>query len=872
MNPLVAEPTTTITSTLRVEDMTCPDCARQIEKAVATIPGVKTAETNFGAGKLSVVHDPRQAPVQLIAERVSRMGYPTLTENAERSSVTTLLELGRPESPDCATELEMAVGALTGVEDVEMDFDAGKLRVVHDLDQAPLPLIVERVSTLGYKPTVAGANRHFVRSTVRVGGMECADCAKQIEGAVGAMPGVQKAELNFGAGKLQVLHDPQLVSLQQIAQNVTKLGYSVTMETVGQVSKERAWYQQPRVVLLLIAGAITVPLIVVEWLHLEIIPELLAQVLFAAAALIGMVFPARSGWIALSQKRITINTLLVVAAVGAMFLGMWEESALLVVIFSLGEVLEAYAVDKARGSIKALVSLAPREATVLREGKQVRVPTADVRVGEVVLVRPGEKVSVDGVVTEGTSAVDQSSITGESIPVEKGPGDEVFASTLNGRGALQIKSTKLARDTTLAKIIQLVEAAQNKKSSAQRFSEQFGQIYTPFMFVVAILLAVIPTLFFAQPLEPWLYRALVVLVVSCSCSLVLSVPVATVAGVGNAARHGILVKGGLYMETAGQVKVVAFDKTGTLTMGRPIVTDLIPTPGISEAELLQVAGALEARSEHPLAAAILQSASDKQVAFSPAESFTAIAGRGAQGEISGQTFYVGNTRLFQERAMSLDGLQGKISHLESEGKTIMLVGNSERLLGLIAVADQPKANARTALQQLKSAGLKKVVMLTGDNKATGEAIGRQVGVDEVFAELLPEDKIAAVRQLQSQYGLVAMVGDGINDAPALAQADVGIAMGVAGTDVSLETADITLMADDLQQFVYMVKLSRSTFANIKQNIVFSLITVAVLVTSALFGWMSLPTGVMLNEGSALVIIANGVRLLGWGGRRHLGQG
>ncbi|MCL5959208.1 MAG: cadmium-translocating P-type ATPase [Chloroflexi bacterium] len=780
---------------------------------------------------------------------------------SDRPAITSVLRVGRMDCPDCAALVQRTVASMPGVQTAEVNFGAGKLRVVHDPRLAPLKQITETVTDLGHPAAVDNAVQASVTSVLRVGKMDCPDCAALVQRTVVSIPGVQGAEVNFGAGKLRVVHDPSVAPLQKIAQTVTQLGHPATVESAGQAPIGLAWWRQPRMVLLLVAGVLTaITFLAEEVAHLGL-PELAVQVLYGTAAVTGAVYPARSGLAALRQGRMTINALLVAAALGAIYLGLWEEAAGLVVIFSLGEVLEAYAVDKARGSIQALVALAPREATVLREGREIRVLTDQIGVGDVVLVRPGEKIPVDGVVIAGASAVDQSPITGESIPVEKHPGAEVFASTLNGRGALEIRVTKLAQDTTLAKIIHLVEEAQMKKGAAQRFSERFGQIYTPAMFVLAILMASAPPLLFGQPFTFWLYRALVVLVVSCSCSLVLSVPVAIVAGVGNAARHGVLVKGGIYMETAGRVQVVAFDKTGTLTTGRPSVTDLLPFDGVSQEDLLRMAGALEARSEHPLAEAILRLASEKGIEFPAVQGFSTITGRGAQGQIDGETYYVGNPRLFEELGLALNPYQAGIDRLQSEGKTVMLVGNSVRPLGIIAAADQPKENARCAIQRLKAAGVKKVVMLTGDNRTTGEAIGHHLGVDEVRAELLPEDKITAVRSLQDQYGLVAMVGDGVNDAPALAQADVGTAMGVAGTDVALETADIALMADDLDQLVYMIEISRRTVANIRQNIAFSLTTVALLVISALFGWMTLATGVLLNEGSALIIIANGVRLL-----------
>ncbi|MDA8229554.1 MAG: cation-translocating P-type ATPase [Desulfitobacterium hafniense] len=730
--------------------------------------------------------------------------------------------------------------------------------------------------------TISGSP--MITSTLKVKGLDCPDCAKDVQKAVSSMPGVQSTEVNFNAQKVKVVYNSNDTSLEQISNILSKIGHPVTSVKTENVENAKAapsenvevpseyaknakvapsitpWWKEANNILFAISAVITVLTLIAELTHIGL-PETWAKVLYGAAVIIGGIFPAKKGLSSLKHGRLTINTLLVVGAIGAIYLGLWEEASLLVVIFSLGEVLDSYAVDKARGAIQALISLAPQEATVLRNGKELRVPIEQVNINEIVLVRPGEKVSVDGVVVSGTSAIDQSSITGESIPVEKHAGDEVYAATLNGRGALEIKVTKLAEDSTLSKIVELVENAQMKKGDAQNFSERFGAIYTPFMFVLAIIMAVVPPVFFGQPFDAWLYRALVVLVVSCSCSLVLSVPIAIVAGVGNAAKNGVLVKGGIHMETAGKVQVVAFDKTGTLTTGKPTVTDLVALGSISDEKLLKIAGTLEVRSEHPLADAILKLISEKGLEIETIDEFMSITGRGAKGMIDGEQYYIGNPRLFKEIGVSVEGHIKQIESLQDEGKTVILVGNSKQILGMIAVSDQPKENARKAISKLKELGIKKIVMLTGDNKVTGEAIGRGIGVDEVKAELLPEDKISAIKALQEGHRTVAMVGDGVNDAPALAQADVGVSMGVAGTDVALETADIALMADDLDQLVYMVKISRKTVSIIKQNIAFSLALVVFLVISALLGWMPLTTGLIINEASALVIIANGVRLL-----------
>lgn len=804
----------------------------------------------------------------------------------DSSIITSTLKVSGLDCPDCAKDVQKAVTSIPGVQSAVVNFGAQKLKVVYNNDVS-IEEINKVLSKIGHTATLLSENKgsnktsdsQIISSTLKVSELCCPDSAKDVQKAVSSMPGVQSTEVNFNAQKLKVVYNSNETSLEQISNTLSKIGHPVAsmkaenaapsenVEAPSKYAKNAKvapsiipWCKETKNVLLALSAVITVLTIIAEWTHIGL-PETWAKVLYGVAVIIGGIFPAKKGLSSLKHGRLTINTLLVVGAIGAIYLGLWKEASLLVVIFSLGEVLESYAVDKARGSIQALISLAPQEATVLRNGKELRVPIEQVNIDEIVLVKPGEKVSVDGIVVSGTSAIDQSSITGESIPIEKHAGDEVYASTLNGRGALEIKVTKLAEDSTLSKIVELVENAQMKKGNAQNFSERFGAIYTPFMFVLAILMAVVPPVFFWQPFDAWLYRALVVLVVSCSCSLVLSVPIAIVAGVGNAAKNGVLVKGGIHMETAGKVQVVAFDKTGTLTTGKPTVTDVVALGSISDKKLLKIAGTLEVRSEHPLADAILKLISEKGLELETIDEFMSITGRGAKGMIDGEQYYIGNSRLFKEIGVSVKSHIEQIERMQDEGKTVILVGNSKQILGMIAVSDQPKENARKAISKLKELGIKKIVMLTGDNKVTGEAIGRRLGVDEVRAELLPEDKISAIKALQQGHRTVAMVGDGVNDAPALAQADVGVSMGIAGTDVALETADIVLMADDLDQLVYMVKISRKTVSVIKQNIAFSLALVAFLVLTALFGWMPLTTGLIINEASALVIIANGVRLL-----------
>jgi len=505
------------------------------------------------------------------------------------------------------------------------------------------------------------------------------------------------------------------------------------------------------------------------------------------------------------------------------------------------------------------MELVPREALVKRNGQELTLPVEEVRVEDIIIVRPGEKVPLDGVVVAGSSSVDQAPVTGESMPVSKGVGDEVFAATINQRGSLEVRVTKLSKDTTLAKIIHSVEEAEAKKSSYQHFAETFGRYYTPAMFGLALVTALLP-MAFGQPFTPWFYRGLVVLVVSCSCGLVLSVPVSVVAAITNAARKGILIKGGAYLEAAAGLRTILFDKTGTLTISRPRVTDVVGLNSAKE-DLLPLAAAIESRSEHPLGDAIVRRAKEEGLAIPEVAEFESITGLGVRARVNGNLYYVGSRRLFQKLSVPLSEAERELQRLEGEGKTAVLVGTEKEVLGIIAVADQLRPEAVEMVKELRKAGVERIVMLTGDNEGTARAVAQQVGVDEYRAQLLPDDKVEAVKEFKRKYGRVAMVGDGVNDAPAMATADVGIAMGAAGTDVAIETGDLALMSDDLSRIPYALKLSQRSVANIKQNIAAALVIIAFLIPVALAGLIDLVPGLLLNEASMLIVIANGLRLL-----------
>ena len=681
----------------------------------------------------------------------------------------------------------------------------------------------------------------------------CVDCSADLGLVLRRLPGVTAVEWSPSAGNVVVEHDGR-VSQETVRREAGRSGIALLPAADRHAENAPRWWRQPRFLMLGAASALFVAGFVLDALG---VAEMVANGLYFATIAVGGIEPTKSAWRALRARRLTISTLLVVAVAGAIALGVYEEAALLTIVFSLGAVLEGYVSDRARGSIRALMALTP--PTARRRGGGGSLEEVAVELlgpGDVVLVRPGERLPTDGVVVAGASAVDQSAVTGESVPVEVTAGAEVFGGTVNGVGAFEICVTKEYADTTLARIIRQVEEAQSAKGRGQRFADRFGAVYTPAMFGLALVVAVVPPLAGASTRE-WIYRALVVLVVSCSCGLVMSVPAAVVAAISRAARSGILIKGGAYLEALATVRAVAFDKTGTLTRGRPALTNLQSFDGLERAELLRLAASVGAASEHPLAAAIVAAAEAEAISLLPAADLRAHPGVGVEATVDGRRLFVGRLDGDGNGAARL-----RLEELEAEGKTAVVVTDKDqRALGLIAVADELRPEAAAVVSSLRELGIAHALMLTGDNERVAAAIAGQVGIDDWRAGLLPEDKTAAIESLRHEHGAIAMVGDGVNDAPALAVAEIGVAMGAAGSDVALETADVALMADDLTRLPAAIRLARRALANIRQNIVMSLATIALLVPAALLGYLSLTTGLLLNEGTALLIIANALRLL-----------
>jgi len=743
------------------------------------------------------------------------------------------------------------VKKVPGVESAEFNLATSQLRVVAKGQMIDRRIIAQAVKNMGHKVEEEEKGKAAV---LRIEGMDCEDEVYLLARKMKSLKGLESFRVNLMSQSLQVRYDPAFLSIQEIIKSVAETGLKARLER--ERVKGNAWWRDLRILSLLACGVFTAVAFLLERLGLTL-PSI---ILYALAVTVGGYYPARMGLAALRTFTFNIRTLMVSGAVGAIALGLWEEAAILVFIYSLGDVLEAYAVDRARGALRALLELMPKEASVRRNGEELTLPVEEVQPGETLIIRPGEKIPLDGRVVSGSSAVDEAPITGEPVPAIKEIGAEVFAGTVNQRGVLEVETTKLSQDTALARIIHSVEEAQARKSSFQRFGESFGKIYTPAMFALALGVIMVPAAFFGGVWSEWFYRGLVVLVVSCSCGIALSIPVAVVAAIGNAARNGILFKGGVHLEGAATIKTIAFDKTGTLTIGRPQVTDVVPLRNQGREELLKLAASLESRSEHPLGEAIVRKAREEEIPFAPAETFEARVGLGAGGQVSGREFFIGGLRLFQERNLPVEAIQSQISSLEAQGKTTVVLGNEKEILGIIAIADQLRFESKEAIKKLKEIGISRVVMLTGDNEGTAKAIAEEAGVDAYFARLLPDDKVEKVKTLRSENGRIAMVGDGINDAPAMAVSDLGIAMGAAGTDIALETADIALMADDLSKLPAAFKLSRRTVRNIRQNIIISLAVIAFLVPAALAGWIGMVPGLLINEVGGLAVIINGLRL------------
>lgn len=762
------------------------------------------------------------------------------------------LNISGLDCADCAVKLEKNVAKLPGTKSAKVDFMNSKLTVeLYDMSQ--LKDVEAEIKRAGY------AIKKFPEvqySTLTVKGMDCPDESRPIEDRLKKMDGILSIQFNLVANKLMIEH---LTPLAEIKRALRDIGFDAELAERMKYKPSQTYWQRHRLLILtVISGTLATLGTVLNYFDASdyvTIPLLLTAIITAGF------YIAPKGLTEARNLRLGMNFLMSIAVIGAMFIGEWTEAAMVIFLFALAQLLESYSVDRARKSIQSLMGLAPNVALVKTESGNQTMPVEEVNIDDTIIIKPGDRIPLDGIVLLGSSSVNQAPITGESMPVKKVVGDQVYAGTINEKGTLEVRVTKNYSDTTLARIIHLVEEAQAQKAPSQNFVEKFARFYTPAVVSFAVLLATVPPLFFNGIFMDWLYRALVLLVISCPCALVISTPVTIVSGLTNAARNGILIKGGAYLENFSHVKVLAFDKTGTLTVGKPQVQRVIPLNHFDEKELLMIAASIESRSEHPLAQAILDYASARQISLKPIDKFRSLTGKGVSASIDDRIYFIGNHRLFEENGLCKGDVHQLHEKIENRNHTAVIVGDENAILGIIAIADSVRENAPAAITALHEAGIKKTIMLTGDNHPTAEAIASEVGIDEFKSELLPADKVAVINNLLNEYKSVAMVGDGINDAPALATATMGISMGASATDTALETADIALMKDDLTRLAYLKSLSRKTVRIIKQNIFFALFLKGAFVLLAIPGLATLWMAVFADMGASLIVVFNGLRAL-----------
>ncbi len=769
------------------------------------------------------------------------------------------VDLHDREEQRCADLLIETLRQHPGVDFVEWDAAKHQLVLRYDTDRIDLMTIQGIAEDLGLK-----LQRRHKYCTLHLDPSRCRECTDLLEHRLAELSGVVSVNANVPGGTVIVEYEPESpLSVQGIRDQVQGLGFKV-VERISNTRQRagrfyRLWKENHELVLATFALFFLISGLAVE--HLSALPRWVAVLLYIGAYLTGGYEGTLSAVPMLRHGVLDIDFLMIVSALGAAYIGHWAEGATLLFLFSLSGALETFAMDRTRHAIEKLVALRPKEATVRRNGQEVQVPVEQVKVGEEVIVRPGEAIPVDGMVIEGVSAVDQSPITGESIPVTRRKGDKVFAGTINTEGSLVVRVTKKASDSTLAKIIQLVEEAQSERAPMQRLIDRYSQPYATTVVLGVLLYLGIGNWVLRWPFQEVFYRAMTLLVVASPCALVISTPASILSAIAAGARNGILFKGGAHLESMSRVQVVAFDKTGTLTFGKPWVVDVVPAPGFNKEDVLFIAGSVERRSEHPLARAIGQYAQKFGIELDEPEEFHALVGKGVRAALKGEHIYIGNDRLMEELGHQVaPELERRARKLREEGKTVVWVSN-QQVVGLIAIADVVRPQAAETVRRLRELGVQRIAMLTGDHEKVARAIARQVGVDEVYAALLPEDKVDIVRRLEAEAP-IAMVGDGINDAPAMALASVGVAMGAAGTDVALETADVVLMADDLSKLPFALDLSRRARRIVYQNLAFSVGVMATLVLATLTVGIPLPLGVVGHEGSTLVVVLNGLRMLG----------
>ena len=837
-------------------------------------------------------HDHEHAPRD--HDRHGQDDNPPGRERSIRIDIPIVLPRVPDEHDQCVSRLQDHLRSKRGFRDahIENAHERSTLCLHYDADELTLSQVTRIVERAGAEVT-----KRYEHEVLWVVGMDSPDNAQDLERVLGRMDGMVAVRVNYASERARIEYDTRLTSRKQIVQQITRLGYRIEEPDAHAHGHDHHHdhdhddghdhaghaHGDAGLALALISGffllaGYTMQRFLLEGRLAEQFPvysdthTLLVLALYAVAYVTGGYDLAKHGLRAAFKGSFDIEFLMLVAAAGAAVLGEWPEGALLLFLFSLGHSLEHKAMDKARRAIRALGQLTPKTAHVLRDGREREMPVGDLLRGDVVIVRPGERIPIDGKVTQGRTSVDQSPITGESLPVEKEPGAEVFAGTINGDAAIQVEVTRLAKDSTLARVVQMVSEAETQKGPTQRFTDRFTRVFVPTVLVSVLAVWLAPPLIMTYasgvPLLgrlglPWseaFLRSMTILVAASPCALAISTPSAILSGIAQGARHGVLFKGGAHLERLGSVRAFAFDKTGTITRGRPEVTKIITSKGVDRADLLRLAAGLERRSTHPLARAVVEKARHEKLEPLDVDTITNVTGRGIEAIHEGRRVRIGNRRMFESEKIPRT-LLDSLRELESTGQTTMLIQRDGEFLGALALADKPRPEARQIVERLRAQGVANLVILTGDNPRVAHAVATSVGVGDVKADLLPEDKVTAIRALKQEHGEVAMVGDGVNDAPAMAHASIGVAMGAGGTDVALETADVALMADSLEKLPFAVGLSRATRRIIRQNLAISLGVIALLVPAALFGLAGIGIAIVFHEGSTLVVVANALRLL-----------
>lgn len=772
----------------------------------------------------------------------------------------------RIEKMDCPTEeslIRHKLEGMQGVESLEFNLIQRKLTLRHHL-QDPEPIIAA-VAALDMQPVVENDVKPLSGSSQAIfiiNNMDCPTEEALIRNKLSAMDGITQLDFNLMQRKLTVTHtlgkpDAIKQALIDIDMHAVPLVATAVRERSNDTplpNSHKKWW-------LLGLGAVAAILAeVIAWTGgTDKAWPVIVLALFAIA--VSGTGTYKKGWIALKNFNLNINALMAIAVTGAILIGQWPEASMVMVLFTLAEMIEALSLDRARNAIRGLMEMTPDKASVLQaDGTWKELEAATITIGMIARVAPGERIPLDGALTKGQSAVNQAPITGESIPVAKSLGDKVFAGTINETGSFEYRITAVQTDSTLSRIIRAVEDAQGSRAPTQRFVDSFAKIYTPIVFIVALGVAVVPPLLFGLAWMPWVYKALVLLVIACPCALVVSTPVTVVSGLAAAAKAGILIKGGVYLEEGRKLKSLALDKTGTITQGKPVVTDIVPLSG-DESQAITIAATLAGRSDHPVSAALSNHfKSQSTLVLEEVADFEAITGRGVKGRIGNQWYYLGNHRLVEELGICNEATEAALNKLEAEGKTAVIISNETAPLAVIAVADTVRESSRQAIVELHALGIR-TLMLTGDNDLTAKAIAKSVGIDDARGNLLPEDKLSVINEELNKYGTVGMVGDGINDAPALAKSSIGFAMGAAGTDTALETADVALMDDDLRKIPHFIKLSIKAAGILKQNIIIALSIKAVFLVLAFMGVATLWMAVFADMGASLIVVFNGLRLL-----------